>query len=232
MERGRDMMDRRKSFVSSLEDLRADLLRMGAAVERAIHDAVKSLVNRDQALAERVVQGDDAIDQLELDIESQCLSLLALQQPMAKDLRVIGTALKVITDLERMADHAVDIAQVTIALHGQRLIKPLIDVPRMAELAQAMVRKSLDAYVDENVEAARAVIEADDEVDHLYAQVFRELLLIMMENPRSIEQATHLLLVAQYLERIADHATNLGEWVIYMVTGERPPAQRYSRGPG
>ncbi|HHY93027.1 MAG TPA: phosphate signaling complex protein PhoU, partial [Firmicutes bacterium] len=170
--------------------------------------------------------GDDLIDTMELDIENRCLRLLALQQPMASDLRVIGTALKIVTDLERMADHASDIAKVTIRLQGQPLIKPLVDIPRMATIARQMTRQSLDAFVQRDVNMALAMIESDHEVDHLYSQIFRELLTYMMEDPRTIQQATYLLFVGMYLERIADHATNLGEWIIYMVTGEKKELNR------
>jgi phosphate transport system protein len=216
----------RKSFHLELEELQQDLLRMGSLVEKAIAEAVRSLAERDLELAEKVVAGDDLIDTMELDIENRCLRLLALQQPMASDLRVIGTALKIVTDLERMADHASDIAKVTIRLQGQPLIKPLVDVPRMAAIAREMTRQSLDAFVQRDVNMALAMIESDHEVDHLYSQIFRELLTYMMEDPRTIQQATYLLFVGMYLERIADHATNLGEWIIYMVTGEKKELNR------
>lgn len=219
-------MTGRKSFHLELEELQQDLLRMGSLVEKAIAEAVRSLAERDLELAEKVVAGDDLIDDMELDIENRCLRLLALQQPMASDLRVIGTALKIVTDLERMADHASDIAKVTIRLQGQPLIKPLVDIPRMATIAREMTRQSLDAFVQRDVNMALAMIESDHEVDHLYSQVFRELLTYMMEDPRTIQQATYLLFVAMYLERIADHATNLGEWIIYMVTGEKKELNR------
>ncbi|NLG87159.1 MAG: phosphate signaling complex protein PhoU [Firmicutes bacterium] len=216
----------RKSFQLELEQLQQDILKMGALVEKAIADAVRSLADKDLVLAQEVVDGDDFIDELELSIENCCLRLLALQQPMASDLRVIGTALKIVTDLERMADYAVDIAKITIRLQGQPLIKPLIDVPRMASIAQDMTRQSLDAFVERDVNMALSMIEMDHEVDHLYSQVFRELLTYMMADPRTINQATYLLFVARYLERIADHATNLGEWIIYMVTGEKKELNR------
>ncbi|MDK2855871.1 MAG: phosphate transport system protein [Bacillota bacterium] len=219
-------MTGRKSFHLELEELQQDLLRMGSLVEKAIAEAVRSLAERDLELAEKVVTGDDLIDGMELDIENRCLRLLALQQPMASDLRVIGTALKIVTDLERMADHASDIAKVTIRLQGQPLIKPLVDIPRMATIAREMTRQSLDAFVQRDVNMALAMIESDHEVDHLYSQIFRELLTYMMEDPRTIQQATYLLFVGMYLERIADHATNLGEWIIYMVTGEKKELNR------
>lgn len=194
---------------------------MGTMVEEAVERAVRSLAEQDIALAQSVIDNDDAVDDLELDIEQRCMTLFALQQPMAADLRAIGTALKIITDLERMADHAVDIAKVTRRLEGQPLIKPLIDIPRMAAIGRTMVRDALSAYVNRDVDLAYRMIARDDEVDHLYSQIFRELLTYMLEDPRTTQQATYLIFVAKYLERIADHATNLGEWIIYMVTGER-----------
>lgn len=211
----------RHSFHDQLTDLQQDILKMGTLVQEAIHKAVRSLAQKDLNLAQEVIEGDDRVDDMELDIEKRCLQLLALQQPMAIDLRTIGTALKIVTDLERMADHATDIAKVTIRLGGEPLIKPLVDIPRMAELAQMMVHEAIHAYVDRDHQQALKMIELDDEVDHLYGQIFRELLTYMMEDPKTIKQATHLLFVASHLERIADHATNLGEWIIYMVTGER-----------
>lgn len=211
----------RKTFHTELEELQRDILRMGTLVAEQIDKSVRSLATKSSELAREVVARDDVVDAMELDIERKCLELLALQQPMAVDLRIIGTALKIVTDLERMADHATDIARVTIRLEGQPLIKPLIDVPRMAEIAQGMIRESLKSYVDRDLELAMTMIKRDDEVDQLYGQVFRELLTYMMEDPSTITQATHLLFVASHLERVADHATNLGEWIIYMVTGER-----------
>ncbi|MBX6377378.1 MAG: phosphate signaling complex protein PhoU [Clostridia bacterium] len=211
----------RETFQQRLSDLEASLLKMGTLVEDAIYRAVKSLEDQDPDLARSVVEGDDLVDQMNLDIEQACLELLALQQPMARDLRAISTALKMITDLERIADNAVDIAEVTLRIGNQPLIKPLIDIPRMAEIAQYMVREALNAYIKRDVALASQMIERDHELDHLYAQVFRELLVFMMEDPRTIHQATQLLLVARHLERIGDHATNLGEWVIFMVTGQR-----------
>lgn len=209
-------------YHGELDDLQRELLQMSELVELSIYRAVKSLAERDLGLAQAVIEGEHAIDDMESTIEQHCLRLLALQQPMASDLRFIGTALKIITDLERMADHAFDIARVTIKLSGQPLIKPLVDIPRMATIAREMTRSAIDAYVRKDPAGAKAVIARDDEVDRLYDQILRELLTYMMASPAVIAQAIQLLFVAGSLERIADHATNLGEWIIYMVTGERP----------
>ena len=211
----------RQNYDQALEDLRQEILRMGNLVDRAIEDAVHSLAVQDVELARKVIAGDDIIDNLEHSIEDKCIVLIARQQPIARDLRIISTGLKLTTDLERMGDHAYDIAKITLKLADQPLIKPLIDVPRMAHMAQKMLKDSLDAYVRLDITLAEQVCLADDEVDSLSDQVFRELLTYMMEDPHTIGQATQLIFVARYLERIADHATNIAEWIIYLVTGQR-----------
>jgi len=210
-----------RTFHGELKGLQQEILRMGSMVEEAIDRAVTSLKNQDAQLALQVRAGDEAIDDMELEIEDRCVKLIATQQPMAKDLRKISVAFKIITDLERMADYASDIAKSTIKISKEPLIKPLIDIPRMAKLTQKMVKDSLDSYVNEDVQLAESLAAADDEVDSLHSQVLRELLTYMMEDPKTIHQATHLTFVSRYLERIADHATNIGERVIYMVTGKR-----------
>lgn len=214
-------MSTRQSYQTALQELKQEILRMGSLVEEMIANAVLSLAHKDLELAGKVVAQDMIIDDLELEIESRCMKLIATQQPMAKDLRRIGSGFRIITDLERMADYATDIAEITQRLAGQPLIKPLIDIPRMAELAQKMVHDALDAYVREDVDLAYKMCRDDDEVDHLYSKVFKDLLAYMTEDPRTIYQATYLLFVGRYLERIADHATNIGEGVIFLVTGER-----------
>lgn len=214
-------MTTRQTYDQELETLRKELLGMGELVADAINDAVTSLANQDLDLARKVIAGDDVIDNLEITIEDKCMVLIARQQPMARDLRIISTGLKITTDLERMGDHAYDIANVTLRLAGQPLIKPLVDIPRMAEMAQKMLYDSLEAYTRMDIALAEQVCLADDEVDDLYQQVFRELLTYMMEDPKTIGQATQLIFVGRYLERIADHATNIAEWVIYLVTGQR-----------
>ncbi len=211
----------RQSFHQELAQLEQELIRMGALVEDQLRRAVRSLTDRNIILARQVIEEDDRVDAMEMDIERRCLTLLALQQPLASDLRVVSTALKIITDLERMADHASDIAKVTVRLNQEPLIKPLVDIPEMARIASSMVRLALNAYIHRSIEEAMTMIRLDDDVDHLYARVFRELLDIMRTRPDTVAQGTYLLFVANYIERVADHATNLGEWVIYMVTGQR-----------
>lgn len=214
-------MDTRKGFHHSLDDLQKDILKMGVKVEEAIFHAVKSLADENVPMAKQVIEGDDAINEMMIVIESSCLRLLALQQPMASDLRVIGTALKIVTDLERIGDHAVEIAKTTVRLEGEKLLKPLVDTPRMAELAKEMLRDSLNAYVNRDLELARGLAAKDDVVDGLYKTIFTELQEMMTADPATINQAIKLLMVCQSLERISDHATNIGEWVIFMVSGDR-----------
>jgi phosphate transport system protein len=213
-------MTTRRSFHEELETLKRDLLRMGLLVAEAIRKAVKSLAKLDEALAREVIEGDDTVDKMLIDIEKRCLELMALQQPMASDLRAIGTSLKIVTDLERMADHATDIAKVTVRLQGEKLIKELVDIPRMAELVEVMTREALEAYVNRSVEQAKRMVAMDDEIDRTYRMIFDELMDIMQKQPHNVKQATYLLMVAHYLERVGDHATNLGEWTIYLATGE------------
>ncbi len=215
------MADTRSSFHAQLQNLQDAIETMAVMVEQAIHRAVKALKDRDLALAQQVIDEDPAINQTELAIERECLRLIALQQPMAQDLRAVSTALKIITDLERMADHARDIAKIVLRMGGRPHVKPLIDIPRMAEVGQRMLRQAIDAYVRRDEAPARQLVELDDEVDHLYNQVFRELLTFMIQDPRLVQPATYLIFVGLHLERIADHATNLGEWAIYLITGQR-----------
>lgn len=213
--------DRKVVFEEKMSWLQDKLQQMGNLVEGAIAKSVEALKTQDLKLAQAVIDGDDQIDDLEREIEEKILEVIATQQPMAKDLRRVATLFKMISDLERMADYATSIAKITLRIANQPLIKPLVDIPRMAIISQKMVKQSLDAYVREDVELARAVGKDDDEVDNLYSQIFRELLTIMMENPKTITQATHLLFVGRWLERISDHATNIAEEVIFLVTGDK-----------
>ncbi len=210
----------RSSFETQLGSLREDLLKMGALVKEAVTRSVEALRRQDLDLAQAIIDGDETVDDLEKDVEQKCLMLLALQQPMAADLRFIGTTLKTVTDLERIADHAVDIAKIALRIGHEPHIKPLVDIPRMAEVVESMLDDGLRAFVSRDVDLALEVASRDDEVDHLYGQVFRELLTYMLEDPRTIRQATHLLFAAQHLERVGDHVTNLSEWVLYLVKGE------------
>lgn len=211
----------RSQFQEELKALNIKLLKMGSMVQNIIEVSVQSLAKQDLDRARSVFELDDDIDALELEIEHKCMNLIALQQPIAKDLRTIGTILKIITDLERMGDHAVNIAKVTLEIGENKLIKPLIDIPKMARLTEDMVNKSLDAFMHEDIELAKELDQDDDRVDDLYEAIYVELIEMMLENPEIIKQATQLLFIGRYLERTADHATNIGERIIYMVTGER-----------
>ncbi|MDZ7393888.1 MAG: phosphate signaling complex protein PhoU [candidate division KSB1 bacterium] len=205
-----------RHFHEQLQELRATLTQMASMVEGAINKAVESLIEREKAMAEAVIAGDEAINDLELAIEDQCLKLLALHQPMAVDLRFITSAIKINNDLERMGDHAVNIAERSLALCEQEQLKPLIDIPRMAVLAQQMVKDSIHSFVTGDVARARTVCVRDDEVDKLDDQVFRELLTYMAEDPRTISRALHLIIISKNLERIADLSTNIAEEVIFI----------------
>jgi phosphate transport system protein len=200
-----------------LQALKENLLKMAALVEEAIRDAVQSLVKRDSDLAEKTFKFEDRINKLEIAIDDMCLKLLALRQPMAADLRFITSAMKIVTDLERMGDQAVNIAERAISLNQEPQLKPYIDIPQMAEIAQSMVKDVLDAFVNQDSKLARSVCERDDLVDRLNDQVFRELLTYMMSDARTITRAVHLMIVCRCLERIADHATNIAEDVIFML---------------
>ncbi|MEA1939207.1 MAG: phosphate signaling complex protein PhoU [Candidatus Caldatribacteriota bacterium] len=208
-------------FDSELIELKKSLLKMANLVEEAIDMAIQSLVEQKVDLAEKVIKNDDEIDKIELDIEEQCLQMIALRQPIAKKLRIIGCGYKTVSDLERVGDQAVNIAGASKYLATKPMVKPLIDVPRMAKIAQSMLKDGLNAYFEGDVKLAKEVWSRDDTVDELNKQIFRELLTFMMEDPRTISRAIHLIFVSTNIERIADHAKNLAERVIYIVNGER-----------
>jgi phosphate transport system protein len=214
-------MDTRPGFHQSLKELERDLLQMGTGVEQAIRGAVESLASTDEKQARQIIAADDHIDSMMLQIEERCLRLLALQQPMASDLRLIGMALKITTDLERIADHAVDIAKATLRIAGEQLVKPLVDIPRMADISMRMLQDSLQAYARRDVQLAAGLASREDEVDKLYSTILRDVIALMGAEAGVNRQLTHLLMAAHDLERVADHATNIGEGVIYMVTGKR-----------
>jgi phosphate transport system protein len=208
-----------KQYEEELRDLRADLVKMGGLVERQIADAVDSLVNRDSSQAREIISRDVEVNRMDVQIDDHCIRLLALHQPAASDLRFITTGLKITTDLERIGDNAVNICERAIELNDEPILKPYIDIPRMAEVAQEMLKASIDAFVNDDVDLAQSVIERDDEVDQLNYQIYRELLSYMAEDPQTIGRSTKILFVSKYLERIADHATNIAEMVVYMVQG-------------
>jgi len=209
-----------RQYEEELVDLRQRILTMGGLVEKQIANAVQALVTRDRTLAEATIGKDHEVNALDVAIDDLCLRLLALRQPAGRDLRFITTALKITTDLERIGDRAVSISERAIELGTEPPLKPYIDIPRMAEISLTMLRQSLDAFVREDAELALAVCRSDDEVDTLNGQIFRELLSYMIEDPKAITRAMRVLFVSKYLERIADHATNIGEMVVFMAKGK------------
>ena len=206
-----------RHFEAEMQALKNRLLGMGAMVEERVHQAVVALMERSAGAAEAIVAGDQEVNELQIEVDDRCLKLLALQQPMASDLRLITAAMKINADLERIGDQAVNIAENSLKLMNAAPLKPIIDLPRMAEIAEAMTRDSLDAFVRKDVTLARSVLARDDEVDQLKDHIFRVLLTYMMADPGTIERALSLILISRNLERIADHATNIAEDVIFVV---------------
>ena len=211
----------RKGFHEQLKELESDMIKMGSMVEEAIHKSINALQEKDLDLAQEVLDEDDKIDDFEIKLEEDTTRLIALQQHVAKDLREIIVISKLATDLERIGDHACNIANMVIKIGDEPLIKPLIDIPRMTKIVTRRLRDSLEAFIDLDVEKARKIAEEDEEVDVLDEQILRELLTFMIEDPSTIEQATSLIFISRFLERIGDHSTNVCERVIYMKTGER-----------
>jgi phosphate transport system protein len=210
----------RETFDEQLKALEQDVLEMGKLVDSAIDRSVEALKKRDIELSRKVVREDEMINQAQHDIEEQCLVLIATQQPLASDLRVIFAIANIATELERMADHAKGIGQIGVMMGPREPLKPLVDIPRMARKARWLLEQELTAFVNRDTELARSLGDEDDEVDRLYDQVFRELLIFMMDDPRTITRATYLLWVAHNLERIADRAINIGERVVFLVSGK------------
>ncbi len=207
-------------FDEELRSLKEKVLKIGSLVETAIHDSIRSLVERDSDIAKRVIKRDHEINALDVEIDEACTRLIALMQPKARDLRFIITTMKITTDLERMGDLAVNIAERALELNKEPQLKPYIDIPRMAEISQDMVRDALDAFVKGCTKLPYEVIKREDEVDDLTEQVFNELLFFMMRDPKTVTRATRISYVAKYLERIADHATNIAEMVLYLCQGK------------
>ena len=214
MAQTRGMLDR------ELAQIQKDVLRLGSMVEQAIQRSIKALRNRDLDLAQRIVAEDVQVNDLRYAVEEQCLTVIATQQPVAGDLRAIIAAMHIAVEMERMADHAEGIAQLVTRMYQEPLLKPLIDVPRMADIACEMLCSSLDAFVARDPDAAKIAAERDDEIDQLYDQIFRELLTYMLQDAQNINRATFLLWVAHNLERIGDRITNISERVVFMTTGE------------
>jgi phosphate transport system protein len=208
-----------QEYEQELRHLREQLLVMGSHVEGMIASSLRALMERDSSLAQRNLASDRAIDRLEIEIDGLCLQILARRQPVASDLRLVATVLKAVTDLERMGDLGVNISERVLELNEEPPLKPYVDLPRTADETQAMLREALDAFVGKDADRAQRVIERDRIIDDLYAQVFRELLTYMMEDAKNVYRATRLQSIAKYLERIADHATNLAELVVFMVKG-------------
>ena len=211
------MMERR--FDEELQQLKERLLAMAGMAEQMIGKAVKALVERQASIAQDVMRDDVAINQLEVEIEETCLGLLARYQPEARDLRFVAMVFKIVNDLERVGDQAVNISERTLDLLKEPLLKPLIDIPKMAVLGQQMLKDALDAFVNQDAELARAVCRRDDEVDRLNDQIYEELLVYMTQDTKTITRAVDLVLIGRHLERVADHATNIAEDVYYLVRG-------------
>ena len=209
----------RSRFDEQLDMLHAALIEMGAMIERAIETASQALVNRDVELARQVIEFDRQTDEKEREIETLCLKLLLLQHPVARDLRLISAALKMITDMERISDQAADIAEIVTMLDGAAYIKPLIHTPEMARETIWMVRSAIDSFVKGDLDLASEVIAHDDVVDALFDEIKTELIGLIRQNAENGEQALDLLMIAKYLERIGDHATNIAEWVAFSITG-------------
>ena len=213
-------MSARTEFDRELEDLHLDLIRMGGLIEEAIDRSITALEKRDRALAETIVANDRQVDDLDRAIEARCLSLLLRQQPVAKDLRAISTALKMVTDMERIGDHASDIADISLRFDDGPFIKSLEQIPLMARISSSMVKDSIHAFVKGDADFSREIIRRDDEVDKLFETVKQEIISILTKSTESADQAVDFLMIAKYLERIGDHAVNICGWVIFSVTGK------------
>jgi phosphate transport system protein len=213
-------MEIRAAFHKKLREIQDDILAMGSMVGKAIIRSVDALKNRDLELAHQIIADDQKINNKRFDIEEKCIELIATQQPMASDLRIIIAILNITTEIERIGDYAVGIARITIMIGDEPPLKPLIDIPRMAEQTVDMLQRSLNAFLNRDAESAKKISSEDDLVDHLYDQVFRELLIFMAEDPKTITRATRLMWVAHNLERAADRVTNICERVVFIVTGK------------
>ena len=214
-------MTMRTKFDEQLDKLNDSLVEMGKAVESAINDATKALVDKDVDLAKKAIATDEGVDEMEKEIERLCLKIILRQQPVAGDLRLVSSVLKIITDLERIGDHATDISEITIFLAKREYIKKLIHIPQMAQETMNMLNKSIEAFVKKDVKLAEEVIASDDIVDDLFVEIKTELIEMIKTNVDYTDQAMDFIMIAKYFERIGDHATNIAEWIVFALTGER-----------
>lgn len=214
-------MTTRMEYDHQLSELKHEIIRMGSLVEEALAGAMQALVGRDYEKAQRIIDGDDEIDDLQEAIEERCIMLIATQQPLAGDLRVIFAAIKMSTDLERIADYGVGVAKTAVRLKDEEYIKPLIDLPRMTGIACEMLSMSVRAFANNDAELAIETARRDNDLDALFKQIYRELLTYVMESPRHINQMMSFVLIARYLERVGDHITNVCEWIVYNATGKK-----------
>lgn len=215
-------MQQRHTFDIALKELKLKLLHMGGDIQEALRQSIDTLRHLDASKARKIVENDRLINRQENEIEDLCIRLIATQQPVATDLRKIVAGMRIAADLERMGDLAVDIAKSAIRLEGQTLVKPLLDIPKMAAIIDQMISDALNAYVENNMDLAQKLAKADDEVDHLYRSIVEQLFTVGAEEPQAaVSQAMTLAFVGRYLERVGDHATNIGEGVIYIISGER-----------
>ncbi|GAW92373.1 phosphate signaling complex protein PhoU [Calderihabitans maritimus] len=220
------------AYDRAVQSIKADIFQMGKMVSNSLKNALEALAQQDMGLAQKVILGDDKIDDMDYDIENKALELIALQQPSTRDLRVLSSALRLTKELERIGDYAVNIAETARILAGQReYFKPLIDIGRMGTLAMSMLEKGLEAYVEGDLQKAKEVMLADDRVDELFNHLFTELLNIMKTREEHVDQAMYLSLVARYLERVGDHSVNLAEMVFYMIKGDRRPFRGHRPSP-
>lgn len=211
----------REIFKSKMENLHKEILNMGNEVITQISLSIKALIEQDECLANKIIKDDDIVDNMQKQIDDKCIKLIATEQPLASDLRYIFTASKVVTDLERIADHAVDIAKITIRLKNEVYIKELIDIPKITKIIDEMLREAINSYIYNDIEKAYYVCKLDDKVDELYDNIFKELILLMRNDKNKVNQSTQFLFICKFLERIADHITNICEWTIYSVLGKQ-----------
>lgn len=209
----------RTSYDEQLQELKDDLIRMGSITQKQIYESIEALVKQDEKLADKIIKNDDIVDNIQREIEDKCIRLIAMQQPIATDLRNIFTTTKIVNDLERMADYAVNISKIAIRLKDEVYIKQLEDIPKMSLMVSEMIDESIESYINGDVKKAYEICKKDDGIDEIYKQVFDELIALMMKDMSVSNQATQFLFICKYLERVADHVTNICESTIYLVTG-------------